>query len=144
MAGLGNGRSLRSAVLISLKNRSIFNLCNLHSSQDSRGASYGKLLRSFSVTFCDYTIFHAREDFVNRFSFRNAEGEELLNAVGIIFIELSKFGKILKKPQSERTAIEMWSVFFAASGRPEYREALDEIIECTGLTSSEIERLQRE
>ena len=30
-----------------------------------------KLLRSYQMTFCGYTVFHHREQFVRRFSFRD-------------------------------------------------------------------------
>jgi predicted transposase/invertase (TIGR01784 family) len=109
---------------IRIRGRAIFNLCDLHAAQSGRGISYEKLKRSFQITFCDYTVFPERRDYVNRFSFRNAEGEELLNAVGIIFIELSKIGEVLKKPFDEMTAIEMWCVFFAVADKPAYRELI--------------------
>ncbi|GHS89643.1 hypothetical protein AGMMS49957_13280 [Synergistales bacterium] len=48
--------------------------------------------------------------------------------MGIIFIELSKLGQVLKKPVSEMTAIEMWSVFFAHANEPKYRSVLNELV----------------
>jgi predicted transposase/invertase (TIGR01784 family) len=82
-----------------IRSRTIYNLCDLHSSQPGRGTRYDKLMRSFQVTFCGYTVFAGREDFVNRFGLRNEAGEELSGAVGVIFVELTKLGKVLKKPR---------------------------------------------
>jgi predicted transposase/invertase (TIGR01784 family) len=112
---------------VNIKSRAIFNLCDLHSSQKGRSVDYVDLLRSFQITFCCYAVFRKREDFVNRFSFRNSDGDELSDSVGIIFIELSKLGKVLKKPVSEMTAIEMWSVFFQYANEPKYRKVLNEL-----------------
>jgi predicted transposase/invertase (TIGR01784 family) len=112
-----------------IKSRAIFNLCDLHSAQEGRGVSYRKLLRSFQITFCDYTVFPEREDFVNRFSFRNTDGDELLDAVGIIFIELSKLGAVLKKPVEEMTGIEAWSVYLSCADEPENAEVVRKLIE---------------
>jgi hypothetical protein len=93
-----------------MKNRAVYNLRDLHSSQEGRGVSCRKLL------LADIRFFSGREYFVNRFNFRNAAGEELSGAAGIIFIELSKFNKVLKKPIAEMTALEIrklnWRIHF--------------------------------
>jgi predicted transposase/invertase (TIGR01784 family) len=135
-----------------IKSRAIYNLCDLHSSQPSRGTRYDKLMRSFQVTFCGYLLFGKREEgFVNRFSFRNEAGEELSGAVGIIFVELARLGKTLKKPAGEMTPLEMWAAFFAVAHKPEYRRLLDEMSKTreeifmarellTNISSDEIQR----
>ncbi|MDR3165603.1 MAG: Rpn family recombination-promoting nuclease/putative transposase, partial [Synergistaceae bacterium] len=81
-----------------LRSRAIYNACDLHSGQKGVGVPYGKLARTYQITFCGYTVFAERESCFNRFSFRNAEGEELLDAVNILFVELSKLRRILEKP----------------------------------------------
>ena len=43
-----------------LRARSIFNLCDLHSSQSAKGKSYDKLIRTYQVMFCGYTVFRNR------------------------------------------------------------------------------------
>ena len=110
-----------------IKSRAIFNLCDLHSSQPGRGIRYDKLMRSFQVTFCNYTLFGEIRDFVNRYSFRNENGEELSGAVGIIFVELTKLDGILKKPVGEMTPLEMWASFFAVAHKPEYGKLFNEM-----------------
>ncbi|GHV29944.1 hypothetical protein FACS1894167_09990 [Synergistales bacterium] len=109
---------------VRIKSRAIYNLCDLHSSQKSKNIDYGNLLQTFQITFCGYKVFPKREDFVNRFSFRGEDGEELIDTLGIIFIELSKLGKVLKKPAGEMSPIELWSVFFSVGSKPEYRKLL--------------------
>jgi predicted transposase/invertase (TIGR01784 family) len=110
-----------------IKSRAVYNLCDLHSSQPGRGVRYDKLIRSFQVTFCGYTLFDKRTDFVNRFGFRNEAGDELCGVVGIIFVELTKLGEILKKPVGEMTPLEMWATFFAVAHKPKYSRLLDEM-----------------
>jgi predicted transposase/invertase (TIGR01784 family) len=113
---------------VGIKSRAIFNLCDLHSSQSGRGIQYHKLMRSFQIMFCNYTVFVGRKDFVNRFGFRNEDGDELLDSVGIVFIELSKLDAVLKKPIEDLTDVEMWSIFFSVANKLEYRQLINGII----------------
>jgi hypothetical protein len=59
------------------------------------------MVRTYQITFCGYTVFGGHEDCFNRFSFRNKDGEELLDAVNIIFVELSKLKSVTHKPVTE-------------------------------------------
>jgi predicted transposase/invertase (TIGR01784 family) len=111
-----------------IRGRAIYNVCDLHSSQKSVGVPYSKLVRTYQMTFCGYTVFEDRESCFNCFSFRNAEGEELLDAVSILFVELSKLKRVLEKPVSEMTSAEKWAVFLAHANKPQHRELLAEII----------------
>jgi predicted transposase/invertase (TIGR01784 family) len=101
-----------------VKSRAIYNLCDLHSTQEGRGISYKKLLQSYQITFCGYTVFPERQKFINRFSFRDEDDVELLDSVGIIFIELTKLGRVMKKPVEEMTPAEMWALFYAVANDP--------------------------
>jgi predicted transposase/invertase (TIGR01784 family) len=113
---------------MNIRGRSIFNVCDLHSSQKSISVPYGKLARTYQITFCGYTVFEGRESCFNCFSFRNPEGEELLNAVNILFVELSKLKRVLEKPVTEMTSGEMWAVFLAYANKPQHREVLNAMI----------------
>ena len=74
-----------------LRARSIYNLCDLHSSQSSKGKRYDKLIRSYQVMFCGYTVFSHRQEFINSFSMRHDTDNGVLHdAVHATFIELSK------------------------------------------------------
>jgi predicted transposase/invertase (TIGR01784 family) len=53
---------------------------------------------------------------------------ELLDSVGIIFIELTKLGGVMKKPVEEMTPAEMWSLFYAVGNDPKHRRLLEEMI----------------
>ena len=108
-----------------IKSRSIYNLCDLHSGQAGRGIRFDKLLKSYQITFCGYSIFQGNENFINRFSFRDEKGEELSDAVGIVFVELSKLSDIIKKTVEDMTNEEQWSIFFAYGGEQEYTELIN-------------------
>jgi predicted transposase/invertase (TIGR01784 family) len=115
-----------------LKSRSIYYLCDLHASQEGRGLGYDRLLRSYQITFCGYTVFPGRESFVSRFSFRDEEGTELLDTVGIAFVELSKLGAAMEKPVEEMTGAEMWGIFFGHGNEPEHRGLLNKMMSAKG------------
>jgi predicted transposase/invertase (TIGR01784 family) len=110
-----------------IKSRAIYYLCDLHAKQPGMGVDYNNLLRSFQITFCGFTIFSG-EKLINRFYFRDEDGEPLLESVGIVFIELSKLEKLMSKPLDDMTPLEMWSAFFALADKPECRKIIDEIM----------------
>jgi predicted transposase/invertase (TIGR01784 family) len=110
-----------------IKSRAIYYLCDIHGKQEAMGSRYDKLLHSFQVTICDYTVFPGRKDFVNRFSFRNSEGDALIDTVGIIFVELTKLADIMKKEPEEMTSLEMWAIFLKHGNNPKHRELLKKI-----------------
>jgi len=113
-----------------LRARSIYNLCDLHSSQSSKGTSYNKLIRSYQVMFCGYTVFPNRVDFINSFSMRHDMDNGLLhNAVQAMFVELTKLNDILKKPVEEMTDMERFSVFLRYAENLDYRDIVNRVIE---------------
>ena len=114
-----------------LKGKSIYYLCYLHSSQPSKGVRrYDKLAQTYQVTFCSYTIFPNRKEFVNMFSMRHDEDNEMLSdAIRVVYIELSKLDEVLKKPVSDMTDLEKWSVFFRYAHIPTHREIVNKVIE---------------
>jgi predicted transposase/invertase (TIGR01784 family) len=111
-----------------VKSRAVYHLCDLHSGQSGRNIRYDKLMRSYQMTFCGYTVFPGREGFVRRFSFRDEIGEELTDAVGIIFIELTKLGGVMKKPVETMTGEEFWALFFAYGADPKHKDLIDKMI----------------
>ena len=110
--------------------KSVYYLCDLHSSQSAKGVKrYDRLAHTYQVTFCNYTIFPGREEFVNSFSLRHDRDNGLLtDAVHEIFVELSKLKEALKKPVDEMTELEKWSVFFRYAGESMYRNTVNEVI----------------
>ena len=51
-----------------LKGKGIYYLCDLHSSQSSKGVRrYDHLARTYQVTFCSYAVFPHRIEYVNSF-----------------------------------------------------------------------------
>ena len=82
------------------------------------------------MTFSSYTIFANRKEFVNTFSLRHDEDNELLSdAIGLIYVELNKLEQIIKKPVNELTDLEKWSVFLKYADIPAQREKVNKIIE---------------
>jgi len=113
-----------------LKGKSIYYLCDLHSSQPSKGIAYDKLVRTYHVTFCSYTVFPHRKEYANSFSLRHDEDNELLSdAIGVIYVELSKLDQIVEKPVNAMTELEKWSVFIKYADKPAQRERVNKIIE---------------
>jgi predicted transposase/invertase (TIGR01784 family) len=132
--------------------KSIYYLCDLHSSQSSIGKSYDELARTYQITFCMYPLFPERQDFINPFAMRHDTDNGLLHdALHIVFVELSKLDKVLQKPVDEMTDLEKWAVFFRYANIPEYREVANKVIESkevlkvagtllTGISQDERER----
>jgi predicted transposase/invertase (TIGR01784 family) len=97
-----------------LKGKSVYYLCDLHSSQSSKGKAYDELSKSYQVTLCAYTVFPERKAFVNSYSMRHDIDNELLHdAIHVVFVELSKLKEVLKKPVAEMTDIEKWGGIFS-------------------------------
>jgi predicted transposase/invertase (TIGR01784 family) len=113
-----------------LKARSIYNLCDLHSSQPSKGKSYEKLIRTYQVMFCNFPVHAERKNFINSFSMRHDIDNGLLhNAIQAIFVDLTRLDEVLKKPVGEMTGMEKFSVFLKYAEKPEYRDIVNKVIE---------------
>jgi predicted transposase/invertase (TIGR01784 family) len=114
-----------------LKGKGIYYLCDLHSSQPSKGLRrYDKLAQTYEVTFCSYTVFPNLPDYVNSFSMRHDTNNELLSdAIHAIYVELSKLGVIIKKSVNDMTDLEKWALFLQYANVPEYRETVNKVIQ---------------
>jgi len=114
-----------------LKGKSIYYLCDLHSSQPSKGVRrYDKLARTYQVTFCSYTVFPDRKAYANSFAMRHNEDNELLSdAIHVIYLELCKLDEIVKKSVNAMTDLEKWAVFLQYANVPTHRETVNKIIE---------------
>lgn len=114
-----------------LKGKSVYYLCDLHSSQPSKGLQrYDKLARTYQVTFCSYTVFAERGSYVNSFSMRHDEDNALLSdALHVVYVELSKLKEIAAKSVDDMTDLEKWSIFFRYASERNYRETVNKVIE---------------
>ncbi|GHV17651.1 hypothetical protein FACS18949_12960 [Clostridia bacterium] len=110
-----------------IRNRSVLYLCDLHSSQPARGLPYSDLVRSYQLTFCGYTVFGTRNDYINRFTLRNNDGDELTDAINVVFVELSKLDAALKKPVENMTSAEMLGVFLKYADDERYQGKIREM-----------------
>jgi predicted transposase/invertase (TIGR01784 family) len=82
------------------------------------------------VTFCSYTVFPNRAEYVNSFSMRHDEdNEQLTDAIRVIYLELSKLDEVLRKPVDTMTELEKWAVFFQYADSFKYRETVNKVIE---------------
>ena len=114
-----------------LISKGIYYMCDLHSSQPAKGQPrYDKLAQTYQIMFCSYTIFPNRNNYVNSFSMRHDEDNELLHdAIRSVYVELSKLEKILLKPVEVMTDLEKFSVFLEYAANPKYRDTVNKVIE---------------
>ena len=115
---------------LNLKGRCVYYLCDLHSSQSSKGVMrYDRLAQTYQVTFCSYTVFPEKTSYLNSFSLRHDQDNSLLcDAVHIVFVELSKLRTILRKPVEDMTDLEKWALFLRYADQARYREKLNSVI----------------
>jgi predicted transposase/invertase (TIGR01784 family) len=111
-----------------LKSRFIYNLCNLHASQEGMSIDYKNMVRTYQMTFCGFEVFKGRKNPFNWFRLRNDDGETLLDDINIGFIELTKLGEILKKSPAEMTGADSWSVYIRYVDNPKYKGLIAEVV----------------
>lgn len=74
-------------------------------------------------------MFPERTKYVNSFSLRHDEDNELLSdAIHVVYIELSKLQKIIEKSVEDMTDSEKWAIFFRYAREPTHRETVNEVI----------------
>lgn len=120
-------------LFLNLKWRGVYYLTDMHASQYGKGVErYDRMAQSYQITFCTYTIFQGLSSYVNSFSLRHDEtGEQLCDAIHIVFVELSKLGELLEKPVEQMTDLDKWAVFFQYAADPQKRRKVNEVIEST-------------
>jgi predicted transposase/invertase (TIGR01784 family) len=111
-----------------IRNRSVFNLCDLHAGQPGRGVRYGDFMRSYQITICNYNVFSWKNRLAETFTYRNEGGEQLSDVTTAIFIDLTQAAAIAKKQVPEMTAVEQWAVFLAKANDPKHRGLINEIL----------------
>jgi predicted transposase/invertase (TIGR01784 family) len=102
---------------------------DLFTSQQSVGVGYADLMQTYQVTFCNYTVFPEKPDFVHNIALRFPNGELFSDQLIIVVIEMSKLGYTLNKRVEDLTPIEIWGLFFGHVHDPNYREIINRIIE---------------
>ena len=117
---------------ISLLNKSIYYLTDLHSSQKSKGVKYGDLVRTYQATFCSYTVYPNHPDYITRASLRRENGELISDQINFVMVELSKLSSILDKPTHELSDIEAWSIFLQYASDVQKRGLVNRIIKERG------------
>jgi predicted transposase/invertase (TIGR01784 family) len=111
-----------------LKSRFIYNLCDLHASQNGKGIDYRSMARTYQITFCGFEVFKGRSNPFNWFRLRNDEGEMLLDDINIGFIELTKLEEILKKSPADMTGADLWVVYICYADNPKYKGLIEEVV----------------
>jgi len=102
---------------------------DLFKSQSSKGVDYAALMQTYQITFCNYTVFPERSDFIHNAALRFQDGELFCDKLCIIVVEMSKLDYTLNKRVEEFTPIEIWGLFFGYAHNPKYREIINRIIE---------------
>ena len=120
-------------LFLNFKWRGVYYLADMHASQYGKGVErYDRMAQSYQITFCTYTVFPNLPNYVNSFSLRHDEtGEQLCDAVHIVFVELSKLEKLLLKPVEQMTDLDKWVLFFQYAADPKNRKKVNEVIEST-------------
>ena len=67
-------------------NKYTYYLTDLHSSQPSKGKKYHELVRTYQITFCNYTIYPNRKDYITRASMRTEDGLQITDQLNFILI----------------------------------------------------------
>jgi predicted transposase/invertase (TIGR01784 family) len=101
---------------------------DLFTSQPSVGVDYADLMQTYQITFCNYTVFPDRQDFVHEIALRFPDGEVFCDLFHIVVIEMSKLDYTLNKRVENLTGMEMWGLFFGYAQDPRYREIINNII----------------
>jgi len=109
-------------------NKYVYYLTDLHSSQKSKGVKYYDFVRTYQITFCDYSIYPHHPEFITRASLRRPDGKEISSQINFILVELSKLKDITTKPIDKLSPLEMWSIFFRYSPDVKHRDLVNKVI----------------
>ena len=128
-------------------NKYVYYLTDLHSSQESKGKNYRKLVKTYQITFCMYNVLPLLPDYVHWFSLRTSHGYQLTDQINMVIIELDKIKKLLKKPVEELTSFEKWTLFFRFAQEPVQRSRINDIIgdkEEIGMAAALLQEISRD
>jgi len=101
---------------------------DLFTSQPSVGVDYADLMQTYQVTFCNYTVFPDRPEFIHNIALRFPNGDLFCDQLIIVVIEMSKLAYALDKRVEDLTDIEKWGLFFGYADNKLFREKINEII----------------
>ena len=125
------------------KGRSVYYACDMHAGQKVEVNNYAALPRSFQITFFNYIIDPGNPSrYLQIGSIKNQDGEEMSDAINIIFIEIPKVGRLISKPIEELSELEKWSLFLGNAHRVEHHELINGLIEAKEEISMASELLQ--
>jgi predicted transposase/invertase (TIGR01784 family) len=110
------------------KKRSQYIISKAYTSQNLAGLDYTDLKKCYLVCVTNFVLWENKSDFISDYRYRDNKGVDLSDDETIIFIELPKIDRVLNKPVSEMTNIEMWAVFFRYVTDKSKREILNQII----------------
>jgi hypothetical protein len=110
-----------------LRCRAVYNMCDLHVGQKAKGVQYSKLVRTYQITFTRFATTAEPHDLVDWYNMRNKSGKLLCDHINTIFVDLSFAAEIARRPVTEMTDEEMWTLYFAKGHDPRYRETINEI-----------------
>jgi len=137
------------------KKRSQFIISKAYTSQEIAGLNYNALKKCYLVCITNFELLKNKLEFVNDYRYRDKSGNDLSDDETIIFVELPKIDRVIEKPVSEMTNLEMWAIFFRYVTDKSKKEILNAIINrkeginmavnvLDEISSSEEERIQYE
>jgi predicted transposase/invertase (TIGR01784 family) len=112
-----------------MRERAAFGLCDLHASQPGSGVDYADFVKSYHVTITNYRMYGEERGLVETFKLRNESGIVLTESVVCVFVDLTLAAKAAKKQVEEMSGTEMWAVFLAKAGKPQYASVIKQILE---------------
>jgi predicted transposase/invertase (TIGR01784 family) len=131
-------------------------LDRLHASQEIKGTdkTFGDLKRTWQLSIADRKNFFADNEYFHNFILYDPIRHISLGGLTAVHtLELNKLDRVLKKPVSQMTSLERWSVYFKYFTDPEKQGLLQEILKeeeaitmatqvIQGLTQSQIEYIR--
>jgi len=112
---------------VTLVNKAIYYLTDLHSSQKSKSVEYTDLVRTYQITFCAFNIFE-QEHYLTQASLRDKDGLQISDQINMTIIELDKLGDILDKTADDMTSLEMWLIFLRYADDVKKRDLVNKIL----------------
>jgi len=113
---------------VTLINKAIYYLTDLHSSQKSKNVNYKNLVKTYQITFCTNNIFE-QEHYLTQASLRDKNGLQLSDQINMTIIELNKLGDILDKPTDDMTPLELWLIFLRYADDVKKRDLVNKILD---------------
>ena len=103
--------------------RAEYQVARLETTYLKKGDNWEKAPMVFQITVLDFIYNKNNNKAVSRYAMRTPDGDELSNALNIIFIELPK-AKLLEQNLDENTLLENWTIFLKEADNQEKKDLI--------------------